>query len=79
LGGIAIDDQEDLQNTITDRELGVLCLAALGLTDEDIGKALYVGDTTVKTHLRRSSPKIGANGRETVSRRLFKLGIMAAA
>jgi DNA-binding NarL/FixJ family response regulator len=38
---------------LTDREIGVLRLLASGKTNKEIGQALSIGETTVKTHVKR--------------------------
>ncbi|QKW10409.1 response regulator transcription factor [Streptomyces sp. NA04227] len=49
--------------TLTDRELDILAQLAQGLNNRDIAKALFIGETTVKTHLRRIYEKLGVDTR----------------
>jgi serine/threonine-protein kinase PknK len=49
--------------TLTARELDVLRLAADGLSIKDIAAELFVGVTTVKTHLQHVYDKLGVNDR----------------
>lgn len=48
---------------LTSREREILVLAANGLTNAAIARRLYLAEETVKTHLTRTSRKLG-----TVSR-----------
>ena len=44
--------------TLTSRELNVLELLARGLSNAEIGKALFISETTVKTHVTRVLQKL---------------------
>jgi len=48
---------------LTPREVQVLELVARGLSNLEIGRALYIGEATVKTHLLRAFAKLGVNDR----------------
>jgi DNA-binding NarL/FixJ family response regulator len=48
---------------LTPRELEVLRLVARGLSNVEIGRALFIGEATVKTHLLRAFAKLGVNDR----------------
>ncbi|MFC4057443.1 response regulator [Planomonospora corallina] len=45
------------------RETEVLSLVARGLTNAEIGRELFIGETTVKTHLLRIFGKLGVSDR----------------
>ena len=51
-GHIAIDAMHKLGVRFTDRELDVLRLVAIGLSNGDIGRELFIGEATVKTFKR---------------------------
>jgi DNA-binding NarL/FixJ family response regulator len=45
------------------RETEVLARAARGMTNLEIGRALFISEATVKTHLLRACAKLGVSGR----------------
>ncbi|MFF5113371.1 response regulator [Streptosporangium sp. NPDC000509] len=49
--------------SLSPRETEVLSLVAKGLTNAEIGRALFIGETTVKTHLLRAFGKLGVSDR----------------
>jgi DNA-binding NarL/FixJ family response regulator len=50
-------------DTLSRRETEVLSLVARGLTNAEIGRALFISETTVKTHLLRIFGKLGVSDR----------------
>ena len=48
---------------LTDRELDVFRLVARGLSNAEIGKELFIGDTTVKTHVTHILQKLDLRDR----------------
>jgi two-component system, NarL family, response regulator LiaR len=65
--------------SLTDRELEVLRLAARGLTNKQIGHDLDISDRTVQNHLANIYAKLGVASRteavtEALQRGLFRLG-----
>ncbi|MEU7879635.1 response regulator transcription factor [Microbispora bryophytorum] len=49
--------------TLSRRETEVLTLVGRGLTNAEIGRALFISETTVKTHLLRVFTKLGVSDR----------------
>lgn len=50
---------------LSTREAEVLAHVAAGLSNAEIGRRLYLAVDTVKTHLRRTSAKLGTRGDRT--------------
>ena len=48
---------------LSEREREVLCLTAQGMSNQEIGAALSIGDSTVKSHINRILSKLGVNDR----------------
>jgi DNA-binding NarL/FixJ family response regulator len=51
------------QSMLTPRETEVLACVARGLTNADVGRELFIGEATVKTHLLRAFAKLGVDDR----------------
>ena len=50
-------------DALTEREVQVLAGVARGLTNAEIGRELFIGEATVKTHLLRVFAKLGVDDR----------------
>ena len=61
--------------SLSGREQEVFALLCQGLSNKDIGRALFISDVTVKVHLRHIYRKLGARTRlEAVARAGAALG-----
>ncbi|MDM4761866.1 response regulator transcription factor [Galbitalea sp. SE-J8] len=64
LGGeLAPTPDRSRLDVLTDREREVLTLVARGLTNEEIGRALFLSPLTAKTHVSRIMAKLAARDR----------------
>lgn len=61
---------------LTARELDVLRLVATGLSNGDIGRELFIGEATVKTHLIRAFAKLGVTDRTAAVTAAYALGLI---
>ncbi|HET9077619.1 MAG TPA: response regulator transcription factor, partial [Acidimicrobiales bacterium] len=66
------------QPELTARELEVLALVAAGRTNADIGRALYIGEATVKTHLLHAFAKLGVDDRTAAVTTAIARGLIRA-
>jgi DNA-binding NarL/FixJ family response regulator len=57
------EGEPDPTAELTDRERDVFLAIAQGLTNAEIGRHLFVSESTVKTHVGRVLAKIGARDR----------------
>lgn len=63
---------------LTGRELEVLALVGEGMTNADIGRRLFIGEATVKTHLLRAFAKLGVDDRTAAVLRAIELGLLSS-
>src|SRR5258708_36795045 len=61
--GEQVAASRDLFHPLTDRELEVLRLVAMGLTNREIGQLLFIAEGTVKTHIEHIIGKLGVSDR----------------
>jgi DNA-binding NarL/FixJ family response regulator len=61
---------------LSGRETEVLTLVARGQTNADIGRALFISEATVKTHLLRAFGKLGVSDRTAAVTRAIELGML---
>jgi RNA polymerase sigma factor (sigma-70 family) len=59
----AMPKLDDSIKTLTKREMEILRLVAEGLTNEEIGKKIFISEKTVKTHLTNIFDKLKVNNR----------------
>ncbi|GIE89895.1 response regulator transcription factor [Actinoplanes regularis] len=64
-----------LPDGLTAREAEVIELIARGLTNAEIAAELFIGETTVKTHINNAFLKIGAKNRVDAVRYAYQHGI----
>lgn len=65
-------------NALTEREREVFLAMSRGLTNSEIAQALFVSESTVKTHVGRVLAKLGARDRVHVVILAHRLGIVDA-
>lgn len=63
---------------LTPREHEVFLLIAKGLTNQEIGESLHIGDETVKTHVSRILTKLDLRHRTHAVRYAYQHGIVGA-
>jgi DNA-binding NarL/FixJ family response regulator len=61
---------------LSPREVEVLRLVRTGSTNAEIGRALYISDATVKTHLLRAFAKLGVSDRTAAVTVALERGIL---
>jgi two-component system response regulator NreC len=74
IGGWALASGED--GVLTERELEVLRLVALGHTNSEIAKQLYISARTVETHRANLQRKLGIAGRPELVRYALERGVI---
>ena len=70
------DAPQALIEPLSQRELEVLRLIALGLSNDDISKRLFLALDTVKGHNRRIFDKLGVQRRTEAVARARELGLL---
>jgi two-component system response regulator NreC len=74
IGGLALANAEDA--VLTDRELEVLRLVALGHTNSEIATKMYISPRTVETHRANLQSKLGITGRPELVRYALEHGVI---
>jgi DNA-binding NarL/FixJ family response regulator len=64
---------------LTAREAQVLRLIALGRSNREIARELFVSETTVKTHVENVNKKLGTRRRASLVAEGFRLGLLGDA
>ena len=65
-----------LADPLSERELEVLELMARGLSNKEIGRTLWIGETTVKTHVSHILRKLGQGDRTQAVLAALRAGIV---
>ncbi|MFO7322811.1 MAG: response regulator transcription factor [Chloroflexota bacterium] len=73
----ALDAMPALVEDLTAREIEVLTQAARGLTNKQIGRALFISDRTVQGHLQNIYQKLGVTTRTEAVTAALTLGLIA--
>ena len=63
--------------TLTQRERDVLRLLADGLSNEEIGKRLFISAETVRTHVRKAMDKLDADTRTQAVAKAIRQSLIA--
>jgi two-component system, NarL family, response regulator NreC len=74
IGGWALSRAED--EVLSERELEVLRLVALGYTNSEIAKRMYLSPRTVETHRANLQSKLKLNGRPELVRYALEHGVI---
>lgn len=69
-------ESDSLRTALTGRELEVLALIARGERNADIGRELFISESTVKFHLRNIIDKLGAHSRAEAVALAIRLGLV---
>lgn len=67
---------EGLEEELTEREREVVCLAAKGMSNDEIGKQLSLALGTVKWHLHNIYEKLKVRNRTQAIRRVRELSLL---
>jgi len=68
--------RQPLKETVSQRELEVLQLVAVGATNREVAEQLFVSEATVKTHLLHIYAKLGVNDRAAAVGAAFEKGLL---
>jgi DNA-binding NarL/FixJ family response regulator len=79
LGGLELHvNVPATEDVLSLREVEVLRRLAVGLSNRDIAKDLWLSDQTIKFHLRNIYRKLGVNNRTEAARYAFRTGLADA-
>jgi DNA-binding NarL/FixJ family response regulator len=76
-GGEVGAEAAALRDSLSEREMEVLHLMAKGLSNKEIGRALWIGETTVKTHVSHILRKLDQGDRTQAVLTAVRLGIVS--
>jgi two-component system, NarL family, nitrate/nitrite response regulator NarL len=69
-------DYDELAAQITQREMEILQLIALGLTSQDIANKLFISKNTVETHRKNMLAKLNVNNTAALLKIAYKKGLV---
>jgi DNA-binding NarL/FixJ family response regulator len=78
LGVASADESAENETGLTERELSILRAVARGLSNQAIGRELWITEQTVKFHLTNVYRKLGVSSRTEAARYALTRGIAAA-
>jgi DNA-binding NarL/FixJ family response regulator len=76
--GVGVGGARGLAEALTPREVEVLGAVSRGLSNAEIGRELFIGEATVKTHLLRAFAKLGVDDRTRAVTVAMERGILPA-
>jgi DNA-binding NarL/FixJ family response regulator len=76
-GRSAIQAADDRLAVLTPREREVLALVGQGLSNDEIGAAIYLSPATARTHVSRAMTKLGARDRAQLVVIAYKTGLVS--
>jgi len=71
--GLRLTPSAGSHGSLTKREHEVIELVCQGLTNREIGRTLYIEETTVKAHVRSICKKLGVRSRTEAAMRVTEL------
>jgi DNA-binding CsgD family transcriptional regulator len=74
--GAARRARGDGARTLTDRQAEILALAAIGRSNDEIGRDLSISPNTVRTHLENAFDRLHVHTRAAAVARAWELGIL---
>ena len=76
LAGVLVSAQTEKVPSLTQREREVLRLLADGMTNDEIGKRLFISPETVRTHVAKSQRKLGVRTRTQAVAAALRAGLI---
>ena len=74
---LAIGRARERENAVlTAKEMQIVGLAADGNSNAEIAQTIFVGQTTVKTHLRNAAEKLGVRGKAATVAEALRRGLL---
>ncbi len=78
-GRVSADTASVSDEPLSEREMDVLRLMAEGMNNREIGRALWIGESTVKTHVSHILRKLGQSDRTSAVLGAVRLGLVRLA